>query len=94
MKSNSLCNHTSDKQNWRTAKRESNLLIPSMITDRIRRQEVLLPINHNCFNFRKQQIHLGLISPVATMSKVKKISPSWKFLNFFRISICCYGYFV
>ena len=60
------------KKNWTTAKQESNLLITSMITERIGRQEVLLPINHNCFDFRKQQIHLGLISPVATMSKVKK----------------------
>ena len=29
---------------------------------RIGRQEVQLQINHNCFNFRKQQIHLGQIS--------------------------------
>ena len=45
------CNHTRDEQNWITAKRESNLLIMSMITDRIGRQEVLLPINHHCYNF-------------------------------------------
>ena len=94
MKSNSLCNHTSDKQNWRTAKRESNLLITSMITERIGQQEVLLPTNHNCFNFRKQQIHLGLISPVTTMSKVKKILHLGNSSIFFRISSCCYGYFV
>ena len=46
--------------------------ITSSITDRFGRQEfeVLLPINHNRYNFRKQ-IHLGQISLVETMSKVK-----------------------
>ena len=43
-----------------------------MIEDRIGQQEVLLPINHNHFNFWKQLIHLCLISPVETMSKLKK----------------------
>ena len=42
-----------------------------VITDRIGWQEVQLPTNHNCFNFRKPQTHLGQISPVETMSKVK-----------------------
>ena len=37
----------------KTAKRESDLLITSMITDWNGRQEVLLPINHNHYNFRK-----------------------------------------
>ena len=37
----------SDKQNRMTAKRESDLIITSMITDRIGRHEVLLPINQN-----------------------------------------------
>ena len=37
----------------------------SMITDRIGRHKVLLPINHNCYNFRKQQIHLGQICAVS-----------------------------
>ena len=40
-----VCNHTSDKQNRTTARWESDLLIESMITDRIGREEVLLPIN-------------------------------------------------
>ena len=44
-----------------------------MITDRIGRRKVLLPINRNCYNFRKQQINLGQRSLVETMSKVKKI---------------------
>ena len=47
MESNSVCNHTSDKQNRTTAKRESDLLITSMITDWIGRHDVLLPINQN-----------------------------------------------
>ena len=50
-------NHASDWQNRTTAKRESDSLVPSMITDRIG-EEVLLPINHSHFHFRKKQIHL------------------------------------
>ena len=60
-----------------------NLMIINMIRERIGREEVLLPININCYNFRKQQIHLGQISLVETMSKVKNMSPFWKFLIFF-----------
>ena len=37
----------------RRPKRESDLLITSMITDPIGRHDVLLPINHNYYNFRK-----------------------------------------
>ena len=37
-------------------------------------------------------MHLGEISPVEAMSQVKKVSPFWKFLSFFRIGGCCYGY--
>ena len=44
-----------------------------MITNRIGRRKVLLPINRNCYNFRKQQINLDQRSLVETMSKVKKI---------------------
>ena len=47
MESNSVCNRMSDKQNWMTAKQESNLLIMSMITDRIGQHKVLLSINQN-----------------------------------------------
>ena len=42
MESNSVRNHTNDWQNRTTAKGESDLLITSIITDRIRRHEVLL----------------------------------------------------
>ena len=80
MESNSVCNHTSDLQNWTTAKRESDLSITRMITDRIGRHEVLLPINHNHYNFGKK-IHLGQISPVGAMSKAKNLEI---FLLFFQ----------
>ena len=48
MDSNSVCNHMSDYQNQSTASQESDLLITSMITDRIGQHEVMLPINDNC----------------------------------------------
>ena len=49
MSCNSVRNHTRDLTNWTpanrtTAKRESDLLITSMSTDRIGRHDVLLPI--------------------------------------------------
>ena len=75
MKSNSVCNHMSDKHNWMTPKEESIFSITGMIADRIGRQEVLLSLNHHRYNFRKQQIHLAQISPVETMSKVKRNFP-------------------
>ena len=40
---------------WTTAQRESDLLITSIITDRIGRREVLLPINHKNYNFREKK---------------------------------------
>ena len=57
VESNSVCNHART-----TAKRESDLSITSMITDRIRRHEVLLPINHNRYNFRKKNTFTTKIS--------------------------------
>ena len=36
-------------------KRESDLLMTSMVTDQIGRHNVLLPINHNHYNFRKTE---------------------------------------
>ena len=73
--------HSSDQQNWTAAKWESNLSIISMITDTIGRQKVLLPINHNHYNFWKQQMHLGQTSLVAMMPKVTK------FLHFGNSSV-------
>ena len=68
MESNSVCNHT------------SNLSITRMITDRIGRNKVLLPINHNHYNFR-EKIHLGQIFPVGTMSKAKNLEISLFFFQ-------------
>ena len=39
----------------KTAQQESDLFITSMITDRIGRHEVLLPINHKNYNFREKK---------------------------------------
>ena len=61
--------YTSDEQEWITVKQESDLSITSMIMDKIRQHKVLLPINHSCYNFQKQQIHLWQICTVETMSK-------------------------
>ena len=55
MEFNSVCNHRSNSQNRTTAKQESDLLITGMITDRIGRQEVLLPISHSHYSFRKRK---------------------------------------
>ena len=51
-----------------TIEQESDLLIMSMIRDRIGQQEVLLPYNHNHLNFEKKKIHLEKIYPMETMS--------------------------
>ena len=45
MESDSVYNHTSEKQNRKTAERESNLLSTGMITDRIGQHKVRLTIN-------------------------------------------------
>ena len=42
---------TSEKQNWMSAERESNLFPRVMITDRIGRHEVLLQIYYKNINF-------------------------------------------
>ena len=84
MESSLICNHTIIRLISKLAQPRSGSPIcqTSMITNRIGRQKVLLPSNHNRYNFRKQHIHLGQISPVETMSKIKKVSPFWKFLCF------------
>ena len=60
-----------------TAKRESDLSITSMITDRIGRYEVLLPVNHSDYSFRKiekkNQMRLRQTSPDGIMSKIKNL---------------------
>ena len=70
-----------------------------MITEGIERHKVLVSINHNCYNFRKQKIHLRQ-EPIITCSCLgkicavkicavkiclsKKIPQLWKFHNFFK----------
>ena len=51
-----------------------DLLITSMITDRIRRHEILLSINRNHYNFRKNKHIQKKISPMETMFNVKNPS--------------------
>ena len=50
MESNSVCNHTSE---WTTAKRESDLLITSILTGCNGRHNVLLPINQSYDKIRE-----------------------------------------
>ena len=74
MEFNLVCNYTSDWQNRRTAKQDSDLSIIGMITDRTGRHKALLTINHNRYNSWKQQIHFGQTSTVKTIPKVKHSS--------------------
>lgn len=46
MEYNSVFDRTSDQQNCTTARSESDLLIKSMIADRIGQHKVLMSINH------------------------------------------------
>ena len=55
MESNSVCNHTSDNKIGLPRSGSPILLITSMITDRIKRHEVLLPINHKNYDFREKK---------------------------------------
>ena len=55
--------------------------VMSMITDRIVRHEVPLPISHDHYNFRKKKIHLGQTSPVGTMSKATNLEISQFFFS-------------
>ena len=59
MESNSFSNHTSDLQNLKTAKRESDLLITRIITNRIGRQEGLLPISQNYDKKLRKKLDIG-----------------------------------
>ena len=78
-------------QNLTTAKWESDLLITSMITDRNGQYEVLLTINHNYYNFRKEQMNWfekGLLELIIW----DKNSSSLEIRQFWRVSGYCYGY--
>ena len=55
MESNSVCNLTSDNKIGRPRSGSPTCFITSMITGRIGRHEVLLPINHKNHNFREKK---------------------------------------
>ena len=69
----------------------NNLSITSMITYRIGRHEVPLPINHNLYNFRKSQCiyHIHLRWKQCLKLKILHFGNSPFFI---WISGCCYGY--
>ena len=73
MESKSVCYHTIDLPHRRKGKWESDMLITSMITDCIGRNEVLLPINYYHCNFRQGN---KLFS-----QNGKLIIPIFKYLN-------------
>ena len=56
-------------------------MMTNMITDRIGRQEVLLPINHNHFNFRKSK-YIKSKYLQWRQRLLFKILPFWKFPSF------------
>ena len=58
METNSICKfHMSDELNQTTVKRESDLFISRMITDRTGWHNFLLPINQNYDKFVKETRH-------------------------------------
>ena len=65
-----------------------DLLITSMITDRIRRHEVLLSITRNHYNFRKNK-HIQKKYLRWRQCLMLKIPPSWKFPVFLQMSGFC-----
>ena len=66
----------------------ADLLITSMITDRIRRHEILLSINRNHYNFRKNK-HIQKKYLRWRQCLMLKIPPSWKFPVFLQMSGFC-----
>ena len=58
MQSNSVCNHMSDKQD-RTTKKCDLFIMSVVITDRIGRHEVLLPINQNYDKNLRKKLDIG-----------------------------------
>ena len=73
-----------------TARRESDLSITSMITDRIGRHEFLLPIKNNRFNFRKKRLTLRTNISGRDNVRSKKNLSVLEIPQFF--DGCCYGY--
>ena len=78
---------TSEKQNWMSAERESNLFSRVMIKDRIGRHEVLLQIYYKNYNFRK--ISKAVISRLKTAAVRVRYSPFCFGRSFSEIGCCC-----
>ena len=62
-----------------------------MITDQIGRHEILLPINHNHYNFREKK-NISLFAKEILIPSIEKNSSILENPQFGRASGCCYGY--
>ena len=80
-----ICNQTIDKQNWTTMKLESDLLVASMIKDRIGQHKVLLTINQNYDKMRERNKML-----VISVHKIKKKKQFAKCRTTMHIHDACY----
>ena len=85
MESNLICNQTIDKQNWTTMKLESDLLVASMIKDRIGQHKVLLTINQNYDKMWERNKML-----VISVHKIKKKKQFAKCRTTMHIHDACY----
>ena len=75
MESNSICNHKSE---WLSDNCEAVL---SMITDRIGQHKVLLPINHNCYNFwKKNTFRTNILEKMCNVKNSSSVEISHFFL--------------
>ena len=79
-----ICNQTIDKQNWTTMKLESDLLVASMIKDRIGQHKVLLKINQNYDKMRERKML------VISVHKIKKKKQFAKCRTTMHIHDACY----
>ena len=80
VESNSVCNHKSNKIG-RVRSGSLICLLTSMITDQIGRHEVLLPINHNHYNFRENKCIPFFVKVLLIPSierNTSQIHPFWK----------------
>ena len=76
MESNSICNHMSEwlSDNWEA--------VLSMITDRIGQHKVLLPINHNCYNFwKKNTFRTNILEKMCNVKNSSSVEISHFFFN-------------
>ena len=88
MESNSVCN-TSSQINKIGQPQSGSLicLITSMATDRIGWHQLLLPINHNHYNFRENKCIPFSLPNFTNLNSSVLENP-----QFGRVGDCCYGY--